>query len=54
MNPLHADETFTRAATRTVFLHVASPAHLTLMHTGDRSAATIDAGDQPDRTAQPR
>ncbi|WP_371583982.1 IS66 family transposase [Streptomyces sp. NBC_01314] len=42
---VHADETFTRAAARTAFLHVASTQHLTLMHTGDRSAATIDAGD---------
>jgi transposase len=42
---VHADETFTRAAAKTVFLHVASTAHLTLMHTGDRSAATIDAGE---------
>ncbi len=41
---VHADETFTRTRARTVFLHVASTAHLTLMHTGDRSAATIDAG----------
>jgi transposase len=42
---VHADETFTRAQTKTVFLHVASTAHLTVMHTGDRSAATIDAGE---------
>lgn len=42
---VHADETFTRAAAKTIFLHVASTAHLTLMHTGDRSAATIDAGE---------
>ncbi|MET8129244.1 transposase [Streptomyces sp. NPDC005231] len=42
---VHADETFTRAAAKTAFLHVASTGHLTLMHTGDRSAATIDAGD---------
>lgn len=42
---VHADETFTRAQTKTVFLHVASTAHLTVMHTGNRSAATIDAGD---------
>lgn len=42
---VHADETFTRAAAKTVFLHVASTARLTLMHTGDRSAATIDAGE---------
>lgn len=42
---VHADETFTRTQARTVFLHVASTAHLTLMHTGDRSAHAIDAGD---------
>jgi transposase len=42
---VHADETFTRAASKTAFLHVASTQHLSLMHTGDRSAATIDAGD---------
>lgn len=41
---VHADETFTRAQAKTAFLHVASTAHLTLMHTGDRSAAAIDAG----------
>lgn len=42
---VHADETFARAQKQTTFLHVASTAHLTLMHTGDRSAQTIDAGD---------
>jgi len=42
---VHADETFTRTAGKTVFLHVAATERLTLMHTGDRSAATIDAGD---------
>lgn len=42
---VHADETFTRTQARTVFLHVASTAHLTVMHTGDRSAGTIDAGE---------
>ncbi|MFI6726997.1 IS66 family transposase [Streptomyces atratus] len=42
---VHADETFTRTQAKTVFLHVASTAHLTLMHTGDRSAHAIDAGD---------
>jgi transposase len=42
---VHADETFTRTAARTVFLHVAATAHLTLMHIGDRSANTIDAGE---------
>lgn len=42
---VHADETFTRTAGATRFLHVAATGHLTVMHTGDRSAATIDAGD---------
>jgi len=43
---VHADETFTRAAAKTAFLYVASTQHLTLMHTGDRSAAIVDdAGD---------
>lgn len=42
---VHADETFTRTAGRTVFLHVAATEHLTVMHTGDRSAHAIDAGD---------
>jgi transposase len=41
---VHADETFARAAGGTAFVHVACTDHLTLMHTGDRSAATIDAG----------
>jgi transposase len=41
---VHADETFARAAGATGFVHVACTDHLTLMHTGDRSAATIDAG----------
>ena len=41
---VHADETFARAAAGTAFVHVACTEHLTLMHTGDRSAATIDAG----------
>ncbi len=41
---VHADETFARAAGGTAFVHVACTEHLTLMHTGDRSAATIDAG----------
>ncbi|MGW3985373.1 IS66 family transposase, partial [Streptomyces mirabilis] len=41
---VHADETFARAQAQTTFLHVASTAHLTLMHTGDRSAHAIDAG----------
>jgi transposase len=42
---VHADETFTRTAGRTVFLHAAVTGHLTVLHTGDRSAGTIDAGD---------
>lgn len=41
---VHADETFARAQAKTAFLHVASTAHLTLMHAGDRSAHAIDAG----------
>jgi len=41
---VHADETFARAAGATTYLHVACTDHLTLMHTGDRSAKTIDGG----------
>lgn len=41
---VHADETFARAAGKTAYVHVACTDHLTLMHTGDRSADTIDAG----------
>jgi transposase len=41
---VHADETFARAAGKTAYLHVACTEHLALMHTGDRSADTIDAG----------
>ena len=41
---VHADETFARAAGGTAFVHVACTDHLTLMHTGDRSAKTIDEG----------
>ena len=41
---VHADETFARAAGKTTYVHVACTEHLTLMHTGDRSATTIDAG----------
>jgi transposase len=41
---VHADETFARAAGGTAFVHVACTEHLTLMHTGDRSAKTIDDG----------
>jgi transposase len=41
---VHADETFARAKCKITYLHVACTDHLTLMHTGDRSAKTIDAG----------
>jgi transposase len=41
---VHADETFARAAGRTAYVHVACTDHLTLMHTGNRSADAIDAG----------
>lgn len=41
---VHADETFARADGATAYVHVACTEHLTLMHTGDRSAKTIDAG----------
>jgi len=41
---VHADETFTRTAGSTVFLHAAVTEHLTVLHTGNRSAAAIDAG----------
>ena len=41
---VHADETFARAAGRTGYVHVACTEHLTLLHTGNRSAETIDAG----------
>ena len=41
---VHADETFARADGGTAFVHVACTEHLTLMHTGDRSAKTIDDG----------
>lgn len=41
---VHADETFARAAGGTAFVHVACTEHLTLMHTGDRSAQAIDDG----------
>lgn len=41
---VHADETFARAAGATAFVHVACTGHLTVMHTGNRSAAAIDAG----------
>ena len=41
---VHADETFARARGATTYLHVACTEYLTVMHTGDRSAATIDRG----------
>lgn len=41
---VHADETPARAAGGLVYVHLACTRYLTLMHTGDRSAATIDAG----------
>jgi len=41
---LHADETPGRAAGGLSYVHVACTEYLTLMHVGDRSAATIDAG----------
>lgn len=41
---VHADETFARAEGATAYLHVATTEYLTLMHAGDRSAATIDDG----------
>ena len=41
---LHADETPGRADGALTYVHVACTEYLTLMHTGDRSAATIDAG----------
>lgn len=41
---LHADETPGRANGALTYVHVACTEYLTLMHVGDRSAATIDAG----------
>ena len=41
---LHADETPGRAAGALAYVHVACTEYLTLMHVGDRCAATIDAG----------
>ena len=41
---IHADETPARAAGGTRYVHLACTAYLTCMHTGDRSAETIDAG----------
>jgi len=42
---VHADETPARAAGKLAYVHVACTRYLTLMHTGGRSAADIDAGD---------
>lgn len=41
---VHADETFARADGTSAYVHVACTEHLTLMHTGNRSAQSIDAG----------
>ena len=41
---VHADETPARAAAGTRYVHLACTAYLTHMHTGDRSAEAIDAG----------
>lgn len=41
---LHADETPGRAAGALSYVHVACTEYLTLLHVGDRSKATIDAG----------
>jgi hypothetical protein len=41
---LHADETPGRAAGSLAYVHVACAEYLTLMHVGDRTKETIDAG----------
>jgi transposase len=41
---VHADETPARAAGGTQYVHLACTRYLTCMHTGDRSAEAIDAG----------
>jgi transposase len=41
---VHADETPARAAGGLRYVHLACTPYLALMHTGDRSAAAIDAG----------
>jgi transposase len=41
---VHADETPARAAGGTRYVHLACTRYLTCMHTGDRSAEAIDAG----------
>jgi transposase len=40
----HADETFVRAEAKLRYLHIACTDYLTVMHVGNRSADTIDAG----------
>src|SRR6266566_6330468 len=40
----HADETTARAASALTYLHVACTQYLTVMHIGDRTKDTIDAG----------
>jgi transposase len=40
----HADETTARAEGRLRYLHIACTEYLTVMHAGDRSGETIDAG----------
>ena len=42
---VHADETPARVAGGTRYLHLACTRYLTCMHTGDRSAGAIDAGE---------
>ena len=42
---VHADETPARAAGGTRYVHLACTRYLTCMHTGDRSAGGIDAGE---------
>jgi transposase len=42
---LHADETPGRAAGSLAYVHVACTEYLTALHVGDRSGATIDAGN---------
>src|SRR5260370_16218313 len=41
---LHADETPARAAGGMRYVHLACTSYLTCLHTGDRSADAIDAG----------
>ncbi|WP_285596814.1 hypothetical protein [Kineosporia sp. NBRC 101731] len=46
---VQAGETFARAAGSTIFVHVACTPFRSLFHTGDRSSATIDAGQVLDQ-----